>query len=178
LLRKASALSGRVALADAPPQNAAPQNEELAAFDASGLNGAPADQYRLSYVGRDGAQFGDVQKFDAAMRTAFAAANVPPAQAQGLLDSFLDGADRFIELKDDVSRGIYKAEQHAILSRFGDPEKIVLLASLPLGRMPKPTQAMLFERGGHHSATTIVRLAQVGQLILHREQLAARGGAK
>lgn len=151
-----------------------PRGEAEQAFDQSTL--APAaspDDYHLNYAGRAGElDIAGIAATDGDFRNNFAAASVPPAMAQGVLDALMQSADEYGARAEGPAQAIYKNEQRYQLSKFGDPERLMLLASLPYGRMSQEFRDALHENGYLESAVVIRRLAQVGELILHREQLA------
>jgi hypothetical protein len=146
------------------------KSEAEEAFDSSSLGpAASASEYKLSYVGRPSVPTADLVALDQDFREAFHAASVPPTMAQGVLDSLLDSMDAWNGQTTDAARGLYKQEQKVILARMGDLERLITLASLPLGRMPRDMRDELHERGCLESAAAVRRLAQIGEVILERE---------
>jgi hypothetical protein len=151
------------------------KSEAESDFDNSALGpAASAADYKLSWVGRPQVDPTELVRLDRDFRTAFAAAQVPPAMAQGLLDSFLDSQDSWSERDTDASRGLYKMEQRAILSRMGDAAHFIKLAAVALAHMPEEMRTALHEHGCLESAAAVRRLAQIGELIDHRGKLTAR----
>ncbi len=158
------------------------RSENEIAFDGSALApAATADDYHLSYVGRTaGIDVADVAAMDGEFRQAFAAASVPAALAQGLLDALLDGSAAYEALAEGLApegktpppgpkQLTYRNQQKYDLSQMGDSEQLMALASIPYQRMSKETQDMLHDYGALESAVAIRRLAQVGELIVARE---------
>lgn len=153
------------------------RSEAETAFDGSALAAAQSpDDYHLSYVGRPSVNPNDLIALDAEMREAFAAASVPAALAQGLLDSMLDGLDGWAALQNDAQRSLYKVEQKAMLAKVGDVGQMTALAAHALSRFPKATRDEILAQGCLESAVAVQRLASIGGLILHRDGLKAQRG--
>lgn len=101
------------------------------------------------------------------LREEFHAADVPAVIAQPVFDALMQSADQFPENKD--GRDDYNNNQKSMLAKCGDVEELILLASIPLGRMSPDTVKMLHEGGSLQSASAILQLAAAGRMILHRE---------
>lgn len=127
------------------------------------------DGYRLNFG--DNAkmvELGDLAAVNSEFQQTYFEGGIPPHMAQPLLEAQLKSMNDLPPI--GPAREEWHADQRAMLGKVGDPEELLLLASLPIGRMNEVTRNEWFSRGALSAAPVIVQLAAIGRVILAREK--------
>jgi hypothetical protein len=146
-------------------------------FDAAFAGGDPAS-YDLSgvYLGRNGADIGELAAVDADMRTMLSAMSYPKTMAKGFVSDLLDANEKgWASLQNDHQRHTYAAEQRAIAMRATGAtswEGLISTSKVALDKIPPQIARELAERGVFESA------AVLAALFKHGERMALRAGLK
>jgi hypothetical protein len=154
------------------------RSEPERAFDAAFGGAAPGD-YDLNglYVGRAaGMDTAELAAFDADLRGALSAMEVPLAMGRSMAETLIDGANSFGRIPEGAARTLWHVEQKVLLERIGNAsaDHLTRLAAHALAKLPKATVAGWHKDGGLHSAATILQLARHGERLLLRGQMASQ----
>ncbi len=148
-------------------------------FDAV-LGGVTPERYPLNglYVNRGDIPLGDVAAFDAELRGALAAMQVPAALGRGIAEEILASTNAYDRVAEapEGHRELWKREQRAELEHIGrdTADNLTRWASHALARVAPETRAWLLDHGALETAAVVLQLAEQGKRIFAREQMARR----
>jgi hypothetical protein len=157
-----------------------PEATELeTGFDAAFAGGTP-NEYDLSgaYLGREGADIGDLAAVDHDMRAMLSAMAFPKVMARAFVGDLLDANERgWASLTDDHQRHTYASEQRAIAIRATGAaswEDLISTSKVAFDRIPKGIALELAERGVFEAAPVLAALFRQGERLVIRQGLKAR----